>query len=159
MEKGFFRLTLIIFIVHSFGLFAAGNIESINFRRKGEFSQLEVVLDKDDVKVEKFNVNSDKQLILDFKNVAAKDRVLRSFDTSEFLSSVVYVAPYKKKDSNDIRIVIQLRDNVSSTISRSSGRVLLNIENRFGLSESHSGQDILEPKPKKRSTFLDKFNI
>jgi type IV pilus assembly protein PilQ len=159
MEKGFFRFTLIVFILHSIGLFADGNIESINFRRKGEFSQLEVILDKEDVKVEKFNVNSDKQLILDFKNVKAKDRVLRSFDTSEFLSSVVYVSPYKKKDSNDIRIVVQLRDNVTSTISRSSGRVLLNIENRYGVPDNVLSKNTNEDGLIKKSTFLAKYNI
>lgn len=159
MEKGFFRFTLIIFIIHSISSLAVGNIESINFRRKGEFSQLEVVLDKNDVKVEKFSVNADKQLILDFKDVSAKERVLRSFDTSEFLSSVVYVSPYKKKNSNDIRIVIQLRDNVSSSISRATGRVLVDIENRFGVSGNEENKNKENIDKGKKSSFLAKYNI
>lgn len=159
MEKGFFRFTLLIFIIHSVSSLAVGNIESINFRRKGAFSQLEVVLDKDDVKVEKFSVNTDKQIILDFKDVNAKSRVLRSFDTSEFLSSVVYVSPYKKKDSNDIRIVIQLRDNVSSSISRADGRILVDIENRFGVASEESRSKPDQKNNNKKNTFLAKYNI
>src|SRR5690606_5225413 len=62
------------------------------------------------------------------------DRVMRAFDASEFSGAVVFVSAYKKPDSkNDIRIAIQLRDNVRSVLKRKENAIVLQIENRFGV--------------------------
>ncbi len=109
-------------------------IQAINFQQVGEISEVEVVFDSNDVIAKKFNVLDDKQIILDIKDAKATERVMRAFDTSEFSGSVVFVSAYKKPGSeNDIRVAIQLRDNVRSVLKRKSNRVVLEIENRFGV--------------------------
>lgn len=109
------------------------NIKGINFLQDGEVSKLIIDLDGEPI-VEKNDVKSDKQIILDLKNVKASKRVLRAIDTSEFSGSTVFVSPYKKPGSkNDIRLAIQLRDNVRSFVEKKKNRIILHIENRFGV--------------------------
>ena len=110
------------------------HVEAINFKQVGEVSELEIVFDSNEVLAKKFNVTEDKQIILDIKDVKATERVMRAFDTSEFSGSVVFVSAYKKPGSqSDIRLAIQLRDNVRSVLKRKSNRIVLEIENRFGV--------------------------
>lgn len=133
MKKGFFQLFVAINLLTSFSVFAA-EMKSINFTQKGEVSELEFVFDDDKVQAHKFHVQEDKQIIVDLKNVKATDRVMRAFDTSEFSGAVVFVSAYKKpKTTNDIRIALQLRDNVRSVLKRKNNRVVLEIENRYGV--------------------------
>jgi type IV pilus assembly protein PilQ len=113
---------------------AAQEIKSVNFLQDGEVSKVIVEFDKESFKAERFHITEDKQIILDVKNVKAPAKVLRDIDTSEFSGSVVFIKPYKKpgKD-NDIRFAIQLRDNVRSIMDILPGKLVLNIENRFGV--------------------------
>jgi type IV pilus assembly protein PilQ len=105
----------------------------INFYQENEISKLEVVLNSNNVEANRFHVPEDKQIILDLQNVNATERVMRAFDTSEFSGSAVFVSAYRKPgDPRDIRIAIQLRDNVRSVIKRMPNRIVLEIENRFG---------------------------
>lgn len=109
-------------------------MKAINFTQKGETSELELIFDSNDIQASKFQVKEDKQIIVDLTNVEATDRVMRAFDTSEFSGGVVFVKAYKKpKSEKDIRIAIQLRDNVRSVLVRKTNRVVLQIENRFGV--------------------------
>lgn len=122
-----------------------GNLSAIKFHQKGELSFLEFFFDRGDVKVAKFHVKDDKQIILDFKNVESTEKVLRSFDTSEFSGAIVMVRPYIRPNSvNDLRVAIQLRDNVRSILARGEKKIVLKIENRFGVfskQEMDTGQD------------------
>ena len=128
MKKGFFLFTLLM----SFGLFAQ-EIKNVNFVQEGEVSKLVIELDKD-VFAERFHVTEDKQIILDLKNVKVSPKLLRGIDTSEFPGSTVYISGYKKPGStNDIRFAIQLRDNVRSILDSKDKKIVLNIENRFGV--------------------------
>lgn len=128
MKKGFFLFTLIM----SFGLFAQ-EIKNVNFVQEGEISKLIIEADKT-VFAERFHVTEDKQIILDLKNVKVSPKLLRGIDTSEFPGSTVYISGYKKPGStNDIRFAIQLRDNVRSVLESSDNKIILNIENRFGV--------------------------
>lgn len=128
MKKGFFLFTLLM----SFGLFAQ-EIKNVNFVQEGEVSKLVIELDKD-VYAERFHVTEDKQIILDLKNVKVSPKLLRGIDTSEFPGSTVYISGYKKPGStNDIRFAIQLRDNVRSVLDSKDKKIVLNIENRFGV--------------------------
>lgn len=112
----------------------AAEIKSINFTQRGEVSELEFVLDDDKVQAHKFHVQEDKQIIIDLKDVSASDRVMRAFDTSEFSGAVVFVSAYKKpKTVKDIRVALQLRDNVRSVLKRKNNRIVLEIENRYGV--------------------------
>jgi len=112
----------------------SANISAINFQQAGEISEIEIVFDSNDVIAKKFNVLEDKQIILDIKNAKATQRVMRAFDTSEFSGSVVFVSAYKKPGStDDIRLAIQLRDNVRSVLKRKANRIVLEVENRFGV--------------------------
>jgi len=131
MKKGFFRL--LFFLCFPLALFAA-ELEMIEFQQKGEVSQIILTLDRADVKANKFAIPEDKQIILELSDTLAKERVIRAFDTSEFSGSVVFVTAYKKPNSqNDLRIALQLRDNVRSIIERDENKIILNIENRFGV--------------------------
>ena len=68
------------------------------------------------------------------KNVRASAKVLRGFDASEFNGAVAYISPYVKPGSKkDIRVNIQLRDNVRSLVEQIGKRVIVKIENRFGV--------------------------
>ncbi|MDH5581074.1 MAG: type IV pilus secretin PilQ [Bdellovibrionales bacterium] len=131
MKKGFFLLLLSL----PFNLsLQAAELKSIEFEQKSEVSKLIFSLDRADVKSTRYHISEDKQIIIDFVDTIATQRVLRAFDTSEFSGSVVFVTGYKKPSSkNDLRIAIQLRDNVRSYTERKDNKVILNIENRFGV--------------------------
>jgi type IV pilus assembly protein PilQ len=108
-------------------------VKSINFIQDGEVSKLIVDFDKD-VFAERTHLKDDKQIILDLKNVTADSKFLRGIDTSEFSGSAVFVSPYKKPGSkNDLRLAVQLRDNVRSFVEKKRNRIVLHLENRFGV--------------------------
>ncbi len=131
MKKGFF-LSIIAFIFISSAF--ASEMKAINFTQKGEISELEFLFDSNEIQANKFQVKEDKQIIVDLADVTATDRVMRAFDTSEFSGGVVFVKAYKKpKTEKDIRVAIQLRDNVRSVLVRKPNRVILQIENRYGV--------------------------
>lgn len=111
----------------------SAEILGINFNQENEVSKLEIVLNSNAVEANRFHVTEDKQIIIDIENVGATERVMRAFDTSEFSGSVVFVSAYNKPGSpSDIRIAVQLRDNVRSLLKRQPNRIILEIENRFG---------------------------
>lgn len=152
MKKGIFRslLCFAVTTVLSFKLNAA-DLLSMNFQQIGEISQLELVFNDNNVVANKFHVNEDKQIIIDLKNVKATPRALRGFDTSEFSGSVVFVSAYKKPGAeNDLRIALQLRDNVRSVVKRKPDRLVLEIENRFGV--------FTQRKVSKFNSFNDKIS-
>ncbi len=110
------------------------SLEAINFQQKNELSYLDLLFDSENVEVVKNHVIQDKQIILDIKNVNSSERVMRAFDTSEFTGAVVFVSAYKRPSSpNDVRVVLQLRENVRSKIRTEGKRTILTLENRFGV--------------------------
>ncbi len=139
MKKGFFLSLAWVFLLWEifFSLcFAQEPVElkSLNFRQRGDISQLEMVFDRDGVIAEKLHLSEAKQIVIDLKGVVANQRVMRAFDTSEFSGSVVFVSAYKKPEkSSDIRITLQLRDNVRTLLKRGPRRITLELENRFGV--------------------------
>jgi type IV pilus assembly protein PilQ len=140
MKKGFF-LSVLFYFVHSTPV-SAIEMKAINFAQKGETSELEFIFDSNDVEASKFQVKDDKQIIVDLTDVTASERVMRAFDTSEFSGGVVFVKAYKKpKSDKDIRVAIQLRDNVRSVLVRKPNRVILQIENRYGVFSQTKAED------------------
>lgn len=128
MKKGFF----LIFALISYSV-SAQEIKNVSFTQEGEVSMLVIEADKD-VFAERFHVTEDKQIILDLKNVKVSPKLLRGIDTSEFPGSTVFISGYKKPGTeNDIRFAIQLRDNVRSVLDIKPNKIVLNIENRFGV--------------------------
>jgi type IV pilus assembly protein PilQ len=129
------KFIVIMSLLASF-VFAAdesSNIKDISFIQDGQVSKLIILFDKETF-AERTHIKDDKQIILDLKNVKADKKFLRGIDTSEFSGSSVFVSPYKKPGSkNDLRFAIQLRDNVRSFIENKRNRVVLHIENRFGV--------------------------
>ena len=110
------------------------NLKSIDFRQENEASLLEITFDKNNIQSKRHHVLDDRQIILDIKNVKATEKVLRDFDTSEFLGSVVYVSAYKNpKNKNDVRVALQLRENVRSNLIQEKNKIILKVENRFGV--------------------------
>jgi len=131
MKNGFFFLLLNLFLISK--IFAA-ELKAINFTQQGEISQLELLLDTNEAKAAKFQIKEDKQIIIDLEDVTSTERVMRSFDASEFSGAVVFVSAYKKPETkNDLRIAVQLRDNVRSVLKRKENAIVLQIENRFGV--------------------------
>ena len=107
---------------------------SMEFFQRGDQSTLELTFDRKDVDAKKFQLQEDKQIIIDLKNTVATDKVMRAFDTSEFSGSVVFVSAYKRPGKeNDLRIALQLRDNVRSILSKDDNKIILDVENRFGV--------------------------
>ncbi len=132
MKKGFFLSSIFVLLLSASA--QSAEIKAINFAQKGEVSELEFILDANDIQASKFQVKEDKQIIVDFSKVTATDRVMRAFDTSEFSGGVVFVKAYKKpKNDQDIRVAVQLRDNVRSVLVRKPNRIILQIENRYGV--------------------------
>ncbi len=131
MKNGFFFFVAAIFTQFSLN---ATELKAINFTQQGEISQIELLLDKNEVKASKFQIKEDKQIIIDLEDVVSTERVMRSFDASEFSGAVVFVSAYKKPESNNVlRIAVQLRDNVRSVLKRKENAIVLQIENRFGV--------------------------
>ncbi len=146
MEKGFLpsgassklqsKLFTFIFLIclnFSHAIMGA-ELKAINYTQKGSVSELEFLFDAANVVANSNHVKEDKQIIVDLKNVTATERVIRSFDTSEFKGAVVFVSAYvNPKNKNDLRVALQLRDNVRSVLKRKDNRVVLEIENRHGV--------------------------
>ena len=126
-------LFILLFSSFAFAASDVATVKSANFIQDGDVSKLILDFDKN-VFAERTHIKDDKQIILDLKNVTAEKKFLRGIDTSEFSGSSVFVSPYKKPGSkNDLRFAIQLRDNVRSFIEKKRNRVILHIENRFGV--------------------------
>ena len=140
MKKGFFLSVLLHLLTPT--IVNAVEMKAINFTQKGELSELELIFDSNNVEASKFQVKEDKQIIIDLTDVTATDRVMRAFDTSEFSGGVVFVKAYpKSKSTKDIRIAVQLRDNVRSVLVRKPNRVVLQIENRFGVFSQNKAEE------------------
>jgi len=148
MNKGTFLSFTLSLLLVNISLNAA-ELSSIEFQQVGDISQLVLTLDKPDVNADRFNITEDKQIMLDLVDTQATDRALRAFDTSEFSGSVVFVNAYKKPNTkNDLRIAVQLRDNARSIIERDENKIILSIENRFGV--------LSQSKISQKESFLDK---
>jgi type IV pilus assembly protein PilQ len=148
MNKGICLPFSLLMLLLNFPLKAA-QLSNIEFQQVGDASQLILTLDKPDVNAERFNVVEDKQIMLDLSDTNATERVMRAFDTSEFSGSVIFVTAYKKPNTkNDLRIAIQLRDNVRSILERSENNIILSVENRFGV--------FSQSKISQKETYLDK---
>lgn len=131
MRKGIFLLIVSLFFIQNT---LAAKLDGINFIQDGEISKLIINIDGKDFKAERFHVAEDKQIILDIKNVNFSKVDLRPIDTSEFSGSIVLIKPYKKPGTKDeLRVAIQLRDNVRSILDIQQDKLTLNIENRFGV--------------------------
>lgn len=116
-------------------------IQSVNFLQEGEVSKLIIEVDKT-ITAERFHVKDDKQIILDLKNVKVDPKLLRGIDTSEFDGATVYVSGYPRPGApGDIRFAVQLRDNVRSILDVKGNKLILNIENRFGVFSKARLQD------------------
>jgi type IV pilus assembly protein PilQ len=162
MKKGFFLSVLICASTLSFAA-EKSELKAINFSQKGEVSEVEFVFDSNDIQANKFEVKEDKQIIVDFTNVTASERVSRPFDTSEFNGGVVFVKAYKKpKEEKDVRAAIQLRDNVRSVLIRKPNKVILQIENRYGVfsqKKAEEGQSYKDKIADIPSAQLAKLNV
>ena len=138
MKKGFFQSLIFMALLGPLIPISLAKelaeLQSIHFRQKGEISRLEMIFDQENVVVKRHHISEDKQVVVDLKDVKASEKVMRAFDTSEFSGAIVFVSAYQKRgDPTGIRVTLQLRDNVRSLLKRDSKRVVLEVENRFGV--------------------------
>ncbi len=151
-------LILLVVILSSSAL--STELKNINFYQSGETSILEILLDKEDIPVKKFHVTQDKQIIIDLEGVTATERALRSFDTSEFSGSVVFVSAYPKpNDEKNLRVAVQLRDNARSVLKRTDKKILLTVENRFGVFDQMTVEDNMAYEEKINDLDMGKIHI
>jgi len=112
---------------------SAVNLNNLKFVQKGEESLLYIQTDGQVTYEKKVNVEQ-KTIIIDLKDTVGTNRVMRPIDTSEFQGPVVYISAYKRPgNQNDIRVAIQLRDNVSSKVETTDSGIIIKIENRYGV--------------------------
>jgi type IV pilus assembly protein PilQ len=156
MKNGFLVLVLIFLSFSSFG----ANLLGINFQQKDERSYLDFLFDSEKAEVSRYHIVEDKQIVVDIKGVKATERVLRAFDTSEFSGSVVFVSAYQKPDVEDeVRVVLQLRDNVRSKLQNQGKRAVLVVENRFGVFNQEAGPEkdfVVNPVVSKK---IERINV
>lgn len=127
------KLFTISFLLLYYNLFAA-ELLSLHFYQKEEVSYLKMIFDKNHVNFKKFHITNDKQIIVDLLNVTAKEKIFRNINVSKFTGGIVLITPYKKPGTeNDLRITIQLRENVRSIVDRSNRTITLQVENYFGV--------------------------
>lgn len=132
MKNAIFLIFFLISVTNNV-TWAEGELLSLNFSQQNEVTQLELVFNSNEIQAEKFQITEDKQIIIDLKDVSATERVMRAFDTSEFSGSIVFVSAYRRPSApNDLRVALQLRDNVRSIMKRMPNRLVLEVENRFG---------------------------
>ena len=138
MKNGFF---IILFSLVSVASAWGQSIKTVSFIQEGDVSKLIIEVDGE-VLADRFHVQDDKQIILDLKNVKADKKVLRGINTSEFDGATVYVSGYPKPGSpSDIRFAIQLRDNVRSILDKNGNKIVLSVENRFGVFSKNRVQE------------------
>jgi type IV pilus assembly protein PilQ len=138
MKNGFF---IILFSLVSVASVWGQSIKTVSFIQEGDVSKLIIEVDGE-VLADRFHVQDDKQIILDLKNVKADKKVLRGINTSEFDGATVYVSGYPKPGSpSDIRFAIQLRDNVRSILDKNGNKIVLSVENRFGVFSKNRVQE------------------
>ncbi|MFL5783764.1 MAG: type IV pilus secretin PilQ [Bacteriovoracaceae bacterium] len=155
MKKGFFFVFLALYAL-SVG---AQEITNVSFTQEGEVSKLIIEADKALIS-ERFHVTEDKQIILDIKNAKVSPKLLRGIDTSEFPGSTVYISGYRKPGTtNDVRFAIQLRDNVRSVLETKDNKIILNIENRFGVFTKNQVKSTDVKAAKSQENFEDAVGI
>ena len=113
-------------------------IESFNFFQMEHTSNLEISF-KENKKIDLLNqyLKDDRQILLDFPNTKIRNKLLRGMDASEFSGSIVYISPYRRTDKqNEVRLAIQLRENVKYRVQQVGEKVIIEIENRHGAFET-----------------------
>jgi len=124
--------TFLLILLYLPSAYSASNIVGLNFQQEGDISNL-IIRGDGPLQFTKRHNKEQKTLIIDVQDVVSSQKTLRPIDTSEFPGAVVYVSAYPKPESpNDIRIAIQLRDNVNSEVEKVGNNLVLKIENRYG---------------------------
>ncbi len=113
----------------SSNLWAAGLITQVEFLGTQD-PQVLVVRSDQPLTFEKTENETDKQIVLEFKNAKlANKSVGRKLDTSSFDSAVVLVSPYEMKDKGVVRVVVQLREKVGTEVSQEGTILKLAFQN------------------------------
>jgi len=132
-HDGSLKFFLTLSFLFSANTFSATNILGLHFQQEGDVSQLVIKADGPIAYIKKHNKDQ-KTLVIDLKDVVSTQKILRPIDTSEFPGAMVYISSYPKSDSpNDVRIAIQLRDNVNSVVEKVGNNLVLKVENRYGV--------------------------
>jgi type IV pilus assembly protein PilQ len=107
---------------------AASNVTSIDFRANGAGGG-EIVISADGpVQVEKVENSPDNQVVLNISGAQLTKYATRKLDASSFDGPVSLISPYQLQDVPDTaRIVVQLRETVSSDLSQQGNTIRLSL--------------------------------
>jgi type IV pilus assembly protein PilQ len=129
---------LLLGLVWVGGALAAIKITSIDFKATGEGSVLELTGDAP-FSVEKQENESDKQVVLEIKDSELAKGAERKLDTSSFDSPVTLISPYKVEGQESSRVVIQLREMSSPSVSQDGNKVRITFAGAGAAASSGSG--------------------
>jgi len=129
--KGLALIAVILTMATAFGQDAAqkNEIKSLGFKYEDGKSKLEVELSGEAV-FEKSVSEADKQVIINVKNATIGKKWARRIDASQHQSNIAMISPYQAGD--DVRIVLQLKENGDVDVSQNSGKLVALIDNKKG---------------------------
>lgn len=114
-------------------LAGAAKISSIDFVNSDKSSDITIHSDAP-ITFEKAENAGDKQIVLDLKDSTLSKAASRKMDTSSFDSKVILVSPYSVSDGKDSRVVLQLRDMASATVTQDGNVIKVSVPNEGGAS-------------------------
>jgi type IV pilus assembly protein PilQ len=107
----------------------AATVTSLDFKNAGDSSRLEIRSDGP-LTFEKQENAQDKQVVIQLKGATLSKLAQQKLDTSSFASRVSLVSPYQVDgDPDTARIVIQLRDPASATVTQDGNVIAVKIPN------------------------------
>jgi type IV pilus assembly protein PilQ len=112
-------------------VFGSVKITSVDFKGSSDPSEITIKGDGD-LNFEKIENSADKQLILEIKDAKIGKGEAQKIDTSSFDSKVSQISPYQVKGQDTVRVVVQLREMVSTDVSQDKGMITIKVPNSGG---------------------------
>ena len=85
--------------------------------------------------------DSGKQVVVEIENTRLPDRFKRPYDTKEFSSNIGLFQGYQSSGSNISRFVIQLREDISPSISQNGNQIIISAQGGGSSLEDQEFQD------------------
>ena len=127
--RAFSWLAIASTFIYPLALSAATQVTSIDFQNGANASVI-VIKSNSPLAYENKENPDDKQIVLDLKDAQLGPSAKRNLDTSSFNSKVSLISPYKiEGEGSNARVVIQLRDMASASVTQSGNLLKISIPN------------------------------